>query len=347
MLKEDELDPELVGAFPDVPDDIFLPDHDAEFDPAKPEAKMLEADDYTPEAYNEYLMAEVLLPNMGTVTKAKAIGWKQDANGNPVGWRNSNLILDTWGYEVEFADDAMDVFTVNMIAENLYLQVDSEGNSYSIMSEITDCKSDGSAIKKDDGMETTSDGREEHPKWTTKGWKLIVNWKDGPASWVSLKDLKEAYPVQVAEYALTNKILEEPAFAWWARHVLKKHDQIIHKIKSPWYWARMHKYGIILPKSIKEALWINRETVTYLWLEAIEKEMQTIDCAFEFPKDNQALVGYQKIDCHMVFNVKMILERKACYVAGGHQTEPTKDIMFASVVLKGQHLNRFSHCSIE
>jgi hypothetical protein len=42
-----------------------------------------------------------------------------------------------------------------------------------------------------------------------------------------VKDLKEAYPVQVAEYALTNKILEEPAFAWWARHVLKKRDRII------------------------------------------------------------------------------------------------------------------------
>jgi hypothetical protein len=35
----------------------------------------------------------------------------------------------------------------------------------------------------------------------------------------------------------------------------------------------------------------------------------------------------------MIFDVKRItLERKARYVAGGHQTEPTKDIAFASVV---------------
>ena len=60
--------------------------------------------------------------------------------------------------------------------------------------------------------------------------------------------------------------------------------------------------------------------------------MKTIDCAFEFPSNNKAPVGYQKIDCHMVFNVKMTLERKARYIAGGHQTEPSKDITFVSVI---------------
>ena len=75
-----------------MPDDIFLPDDDADFDPAEPEAEMPEADDYTPEAYDEYLTAEVLLPNMGTVTKAKVIGRKRNADGNPIGRRNSNPI---------------------------------------------------------------------------------------------------------------------------------------------------------------------------------------------------------------------------------------------------------------
>jgi hypothetical protein len=30
-----------------------------------------------------------------------------------------------------------------------------------------------------------------------------------------LKDLKESNPVEVAEYAVANKIDDEPAFAWW------------------------------------------------------------------------------------------------------------------------------------
>jgi Reverse transcriptase (RNA-dependent DNA polymerase) len=69
-----------------------------------------------------------------------------------------------------------------------------------------------------------------------------------------------------------------------------------------------------------------------LWRKAIEKEMWAIDCAFEFCDDNVMPPGYQKIDCHMVFDVKMTLKWKAQYVAGGHQMEPTKDITFASVV---------------
>jgi hypothetical protein len=56
-----------------------------ECEPAELEASMPEADDFTPESYDEYLTAEVLLPNMGTVTKVKVIGQKRDQDGNPVG----------------------------------------------------------------------------------------------------------------------------------------------------------------------------------------------------------------------------------------------------------------------
>jgi hypothetical protein len=242
---------------------------------------------------------------------------------NPIGLRHANPMLDTRQYKVEFADGATDVFTANLIAENIYSQVDAEGNSYSIMSEIVDHESDGSAVQKDDGMEVTKDGT-SRPRRTTKGWKLLVAWKGGTSSWIPLKDLKESYPIQVAEYALANKILEEPAFRWWARHVLKKRDRIIKKVKSR-YWERTHKYSVPLPKTVAEALRMDRETGTDFWQRAIEKEMKNIDCAFEFPADGKAPVSFQKIDCHMIFDVKMTLERKARYVAGGHQTTPTKD----------------------
>jgi hypothetical protein len=329
-LPDEEVNGDLVGLFPEVPDDIFLPDHDMEYDPAEPEAAMPEADDYTPEAYDQYLTAEVLLPNMGSMTKAKVVARKRDADGNPVGTRNANPILDTREYEVLFPDGATDTFTANIIAENMYSQVDEEGRSYSIMDEIIDHKKDGTAVSKDDGYEVANDGS-SRPRRTTRGWKLLVQWKDGTATWVALKDLKESNPVEVAEYSLANKILEEPAFAWWARHVLRKRDRIIRKVKSR-YWGRTHKYGILLPKSVEEALRIDRETGTDLWQKAIEREMKTIECAFQFPEDSKPPPGHQRIDCHMVFDVKITLDRKARYVAGGHQTEPTRDITFASVV---------------
>lgn len=191
----EDIDDTLIGLFPQIPEDIFLPDaENGDNIPVKGADTMPEADDFTPEAYDEYLTAEVLLPNMGEMTKARVVGRKRDADGNPVGLRNANPLLDTRQYEVEFADGATDVFTANLIAENIYSQVDAEGNSFSIMREIMDHESVGSAVRKDDGMETLKDVS-TRPRQTTKGWKLLVAWKGGTSSWIPLRDLKESHPV--------------------------------------------------------------------------------------------------------------------------------------------------------
>jgi hypothetical protein len=50
--------------------------------------------------------------------------------------------------------------------------------------------------------------------------------------WVVLKDMNEACSVQTSEYAVRSRLAEEPAFAWWVPHTLKKRNRIIAKIKS-------------------------------------------------------------------------------------------------------------------
>jgi hypothetical protein len=87
-----------------------------------------------------------------------------------------------------------------------------------------------------------------------------------------------------------------------------------------------------VPKSVGEALRIDKEKGTNFWMKAVEKERKAIEHTFEFRDNNMMPVSYQKIDCHMIFNVKIMLDRKARYVAGGLQTEPTKDMTLASVV---------------
>ena len=64
--------------------------------------------------------------------------------------------------------------------------------------------------------------RNLHPKKTTRGWRLEVEWKDGTVSWVDLKDLEASNPVELAEYAIANEIEEEPAFKWWVKDTLRK-----------------------------------------------------------------------------------------------------------------------------
>jgi hypothetical protein len=96
---------------------------------------------------------------MGDITRVKVTGRKCDADGKPIGVRNTNPILDTREYKVEFPDGATDVFTVNMIAESMYSQVDGDGHSFTLMSEITDHKSNGTAVSKDDGFVVTNSGQ--------------------------------------------------------------------------------------------------------------------------------------------------------------------------------------------
>ena len=64
---------------------------------------------------------------------------------------------------------------------------------------------------------------------TTKGWELYVQWKDGSTNWVALKDLKDSYPVKLANYALVENLSQEPVFAWWVPRVNRKRQRIIQK----------------------------------------------------------------------------------------------------------------------
>ena len=313
--------------------DLFIDDDDDDEWTQDAEFNHQEADEYTPETFDGYLTASVLLPRGGEVLQAQVVGRKRDANGNPVGRAHSNPILDTREYEVEFSDGSRDVYTANLIAENMYSQVDDEGRHFALLSDIIDHKSDGKAVASDDGFFVDWHGKQQR-RITTKGWKLLVEWKDGTSSWVPLADMKEAFPIDVAEYAVSNKISSEPAFAWWVPHVLGKRDRLIKKVASK-YWKRTHKYGIRLPHSVEEALRIDEETGTDFWRKAIEKEMRNVMPAFEFQDDDVMPVGYEKIRCHMVFDVKIgDLTRKARFCANGNETDPPKESTFSTVVTR-------------
>jgi hypothetical protein len=85
---------------------------------------------------------------------------------------------------------------------------------------------------------------------------------------------------------------DEPAFAWWVPDVLRKREQIISAVKAR-YLKRTHKFGICMPKSVKEALKIDHYTNTSTWLDAIRKEMKNVMPAFKVLEPNASKpVGY-------------------------------------------------------
>ena len=317
----DGYDAEFQEEFNKVVSDTLLPEADEEF---------------SPDVFDDtYLNMELALPRSGgEIEFAKVTKRLRDKDGLPIGTANDNPILDTRIYDMEIPDGHKSSLAANAIAENLFAQVDDEGNRHVLFDEITSHRTNGKELKQQDAFITTSQGTKRR-KETTIGWEMLVQWKDQSTTWVSLKDMKDAYPVQVAEYAVSTRISEEPAFAWWVPYTLRKRNRIISKLKSK-YWVRTHKFGIKIPKTAMEAKAFDLENGNTLWWDAICKEMRNVRPAFEvWDKDQSAIpIGYQEVKCHLIFDIKMgeNFRRKARFVAGGHTTDVPSALTYASVV---------------
>jgi hypothetical protein len=310
--------------FTRVIDDAMLPHADNQVD---------NDDKFEEVETDQYIGMELALPrgDDGAMVHAKVIKRLKDNEGNPVGTANANPLLDSRAYEVEFINGHVEELTANIIAENLIAQVDDEGHRQMMLEEILDHCTTREAIPKSQGTYVNQYGvkRQKH---TTRGWELLIQWKDGSTDWVALKDFKESYPVELALYAVDRAIDDEPAFAWWVSYVLKKQKRILQKVKTKSkYWSRTHKYGVRVPKNIKEAMEIDKENGNSLWMDAIRLEMNNVRVAFEeFDGDPSTLIGYTQITGHLVFDVK--LGEKARYCADGHKTGAPAPVTYSTVV---------------
>jgi Reverse transcriptase (RNA-dependent DNA polymerase) len=340
MLKDDEFPVEGDKPDPETWADLATSDEDFrdEFFTVYANPGIKEADDEIAEPSpgimdEDYSRMELALPRNGNGPELARVKKRlKDNDGKPIGVANANPILDTRVFEVEFLDGHTVSMTANAIAESLFAQVDSEGRRLLLIDEIVDHRKSGEAVDVADGFITTKSGKKKR-RQTTKGWELLVRWKDGSETWNALKDLKESFIVLVAEYAVQNRIHEEPAFAWWVPHVIKKRDRIVAKVKSK-YWQKTHKYGIEIPKSVVEAKRLDEKNGNTLWWDSICQEMANVMVAFKEYEGEGVPKGFAKIQCHIVFDVKLgeNFRRKARLVAQGNRTEDPDVITFSSVV---------------
>jgi hypothetical protein len=103
-----------------------------------------------------------------------------------------------------------------------------------------------------------------------------------------LADLKESNPIEVAEYAATKNLHDEPEFAWWVPHVLNKWNRIIATVNKR-YHKRTHKFGIQVPKTRDEAVKLDEENGNTLWQDTISKEMKNVRIAFKVLNGEEAI----------------------------------------------------------
>ena len=267
-------------------------------------------------------------------------------DGQVTGTYDNNPFLNSIIYDVEFSDGQVKEYAANIIAENMLTQVDSDGMSTTLMEAIVDHRRDDKkALQHHDKYIQTKNGR-RHLRKTTKGWELLIKWKDKSESWIKLADMKESHPVEVAEYARASGIDNEPAFEWWVPHTLKKRQVILSALKKR-IRKTTHKYGIEIPTSVEHAFELDRKNGNNLWKDALETEMYNIGVAFEILEDGKtAPAGYTKVSGHLIWSVKMDFTRKARWVLDGHKTPDPVGSKYAGVVSRESVQIAFTYAAL-
>jgi hypothetical protein len=96
-----------------------------------------------------------------------------------------------------------------------------------------------------------------------------------------------------------------------------------------------YKFGIQVPKGIKNAINLDKNNRNSLWQDAIRTKLKqltdyqtftVLDAGEDIPK------GYQKIPYHIEFDVKYDLRHKARLVAGGNRTFNDIEDIYLGVV---------------
>jgi len=182
--------------------------------------------------WDNMINAEIILQQGDKLQLGKVKRRSIDDSGKTIGTYSDNPILNSIIYEVEFPDGELKEYAANILAENMLSQVDDEGHNILLMRDIIDFKKDEAiAVPMIDKYLVTRSGQRRLRK-TTQGWSFLVNWKDGTESWVKLAELKDSYPVELAEFATARGIANEPAFAWWVPHTLRRRNAILSAVKA-------------------------------------------------------------------------------------------------------------------
>ena len=186
-------------------------------------------------------------------------------------------------------------------------------------------------------------------RWMNSKLQLRALMPTGDTQWVDFRDAKEDYPRKTATYIVEHyksrsKKEGRDRILSWAKTVLRKYERAVRRVarlydfvlddhdnirrvrravrakkKKPGPPPKRLKFGVQVPRTVKEAINFDKINNNTLWQDAIKKEMQALyeSACFEF-KDSSFKPGmdFQKTRLHMIFDVKNDLRRKARLVAG-------------------------------
>jgi hypothetical protein len=103
------------------------PEYDPYEDDEAPPDQMPDIDEvHDIDTYHQYDGAQVIVPIGDDIRNGKVMRRKPELDGTVKGHANSNAMLDTRTYEIEFPGGRSDEYVANVVAENMYSQCDEE-----------------------------------------------------------------------------------------------------------------------------------------------------------------------------------------------------------------------------
>ncbi|CAJ1944853.1 unnamed protein product [Cylindrotheca closterium] len=263
--------------------------------------------------FDKYVGVKIWKNENGINKFGVVCGRKIRADGLMVGSYHEKPVLDTSIYEIEWHDGETESYCANKVIEAMMMNVDDDSNSILHVKGFIDHRTDGTRVHADDGFFMVKN--KKVPRRTTKGWYLCAQIHGDETEWIDLKTAKEAYPIQVAEYAVANKLVSQPAFSWWVPYTLKKRDRILKAVK----------FGFELPgsgpKDVRHAYEIDANTgsnhwgnaVGYIWIFKVH--------IWRNEKKRIHVNGREMISTDTTKNIARGESEKTIYFCGNHHVD--------------------------
>ena len=211
--------------------------------------------------------------------------------------------------------------------------------------------------------------------WRMGQLTLKVQWSSGDTTWETFRNLKEDYPRITAQYIVQHNVTRKRSRGdrdlQWAKKVVRDMDRAIRRLhrlydfsiaddgsiksqrrtkKKKVSRAPTMKYGVEVPRTVKQAIELDNKNKNTFWQDAMALEMDSLikmDCFKFHDKTYNPGPDYQRTTLHIIFDVKQDLRRKARLVAGGHLvdlvTAPTYSSTVKSISVQLLHLIAHKH----
>jgi hypothetical protein len=106
--------------------------------------------------------------------------------------------------------------------------------------------------------------------------KIKVLWYTGEETWEPLNVLKKDDPVTIAQYVQEKGLKDKPHWKWANRYLKnpKKFIRLTRQVHlANMKYGPKYKFGVQVPRNIKEALALDKKDSNTMWYDAIKKEL--------------------------------------------------------------------------